>query len=170
MQRFKNIVFIIDSELKEIAALERVVSLAENNQAALTVVLIFKNHPVGYNKKIQGISITELEDSIIEKRQAQLESLVAQYRNRLNINICVLTGIPFMAVIREVLRHDRELVIKTEEKENQIDLIIMGTVGRKGIPGFLMGNTAEAVLNHIDCSILAIKPESFISPVTLESE
>jgi len=53
-------------------------------------------------------------------------------------------------------------------KEEKIDLIMMGTVGRTGIPGLLMGNTAETVLNRIDCSVLAVKPEGFITPVRLE--
>ena len=53
-------------------------------------------------------------------------------------------------------------------KEQHIDLITMGTVGRTGIPGFLMGNTAETVLNTIDCSVLAIKPKGFVTPVRLE--
>jgi universal stress protein E len=51
----------------------------------------------------------------------------------------------------------------------QIELVMMGTVGRTGIPGFLMGNTAETILNRIDCSVLAIKPEGFVTPVTLEA-
>jgi nucleotide-binding universal stress UspA family protein len=49
-----------------------------------------------------------------------------------------------------------------------MDLIIMGTVARTGIPGFLMGNTAETILNRIECSVLAIKPAGFVTPVTLE--
>jgi nucleotide-binding universal stress UspA family protein len=53
-------------------------------------------------------------------------------------------------------------------KEIGAELVIMGTVGRTGIPGILMGNTAEAILDQIDCSVLAIKPAGFISPVTLE--
>jgi len=31
-----------------------------------------------------------------------------------------------------------------------------------------MGNTAETILNQIDCSVLAIKPPDFITPVTME--
>ena len=44
-------------------------------------------------------------------------------------------------------------------------LLVMGTVGRTGIPGFFIGNTAETILNNIDCSVLAVKPVGFISPV-----
>lgn len=46
------------------------------------------------------------------------------------------------------------------------DLLVMGTVCRTGIPGFIMGNTAEQVLGAVECSTLTVKPEGFVSPVT----
>ena len=49
----------------------------------------------------------------------------------------------------------------------QVDLVVMGTVARTGIPGLIMGNTAEAILEQLDCSVLAIKPPGFVTPVTL---
>ena len=53
-------------------------------------------------------------------------------------------------------------------KQLEIDCIVMGTVARTGIPGFFMGNTAETILNQLQCSVLAIKPPGFVTPVTLE--
>ena len=41
----------------------------------------------------------------------------------------------------------------------------MGTVGRSGIKGLLLGNTAEKVLGTCDCSILTVKPDGFVSPI-----
>lgn len=38
------------------------------------------------------------------------------------------------------------------------DLVVLGTLGRKGIRGKLMGNTAEDVLTRLRTDILAIKP------------
>jgi universal stress protein E len=49
----------------------------------------------------------------------------------------------------------------------EADLVVMGTVARTGISGFIIGNTAEAILDQLQCSVLAIKPEGFASPVTL---
>ncbi|WP_268870400.1 universal stress protein [Marinobacter nauticus] len=46
-----------------------------------------------------------------------------------------------------------------------IDLIVMGTVGRVGIPGLIIGNTAESILEQAKCSVLAIKPEGFKTPI-----
>ena len=52
----------------------------------------------------------------------------------------------------------------------EVDLVVMGTVGRTGVSGLLMGNTAESILHQIDCSVLAIKPDGFETPVTLEEQ
>lgn len=48
------------------------------------------------------------------------------------------------------------------------DLIVMGTIGRVGIAGLLIGNTAETILNRIDCSVLALKPYGFESPIKID--
>lgn len=49
--------------------------------------------------------------------------------------------------------------------KHHTDLIAMGTVGRSGIKGVLLGNTAERVLETCDCSILTIKPDEYVSPI-----
>jgi universal stress protein E len=50
----------------------------------------------------------------------------------------------------------------------QIELLVMGTLARKGIAGFFLGNTAERLLPQIPCSLIAIKPPDFRSSITLE--
>lgn len=50
-----------------------------------------------------------------------------------------------------------------------VELIVMGTVSRSGIAGLLIGNTAEKVLRQVDSSVLAIKPEGFVTPVKLDT-
>ena len=46
-----------------------------------------------------------------------------------------------------------------------VDLVVIGTVGRTGVPGLLIGNTAEEILNSVDCSVLTLKPEGFETPI-----
>ena len=322
MKRFKNILFVADTELNGGDAFERAVTLAENNQAQLTVVSILEELPTPDSEDIQGISMSELQDAIMDKQQSQLDSMVSSMGKKNRIRTKVLTGVAFLTLIREVLKQKIDLLIKTAEKEGimnklfgssdmhllrkcpcpvwlikstrqghyrkimaavdfdpsenkpaddlinrqilemstalalsdfselhiihvwhaygessmrsglayqpeayvdayvdrirakhqhwldtlvadivtrggkeftdylkpkihlvkgfardmipeivkqqKIDLIMMGTVGRTGIPGFLMGNTAETVLNRIDCSVLAVKPEGFVTPISLE--
>lgn len=38
------------------------------------------------------------------------------------------------------------------------DLMVVGSVGRKGIKGFLLGNTVEDVLKHARCNVLVVRP------------
>ena len=47
-------------------------------------------------------------------------------------------------------------------------LVVMGTVSRGGIPGLLTGNTAERLIDRIDCALLTVKPKDFVCPVVLE--
>jgi nucleotide-binding universal stress UspA family protein len=67
-------------------------------------------------------------------------------------------------------RGEPEAVISDFVVGHGIDLVVMGTVARGGIPGLLIGNTAERVLRQLPCSVLAVKPDGFVSPVKLDSE
>jgi len=40
-------------------------------------------------------------------------------------------------------------------------LVVMGTVSRSGLPGLVLGNTAERLLGTLDCSMLVLKPDDF---------
>jgi nucleotide-binding universal stress UspA family protein len=53
-------------------------------------------------------------------------------------------------------------------KRKRVELLVMGTVCRTGVPGFLIGNTAEKVLQQIDCSVLTVKPDGFATPIRLD--
>ena len=46
------------------------------------------------------------------------------------------------------------------------DVLVMGTVARTGIRGLLFGNTAERVLTSAPCSLMAVKPADFVSPIS----
>jgi universal stress protein E len=59
-----------------------------------------------------------------------------------------------------------DVIAEFAEAQNA-DLIVMGTVGRTGLAGFIMGNAAETILRAVRCSVIAVKPDGFESPVTL---
>lgn len=59
-------------------------------------------------------------------------------------------------------------VVSGFARDHGVELIVMGTIVRTGIPGLLIGNTAETVFHQVQCSVLAIKPDGFVSPVTLD--
>ena len=66
--------------------------------------------------------------------------------------------------VRYVYGNPGTVISETARDEN-VDLVIMGTVERTGIPGFLIGRTAETVFNQVECSVLGVKPRGFESPI-----
>jgi nucleotide-binding universal stress UspA family protein len=67
-----------------------------------------------------------------------------------------------------MLNGDPGQVIPEFVAKEKIDLLVMATIARTGVPGLLIGNTAERMLQSVDCSVLAIKPRGFVSPVQPE--
>jgi nucleotide-binding universal stress UspA family protein len=70
-----------------------------------------------------------------------------------------------LSVKTHLLKGEPGDVIPVLAQEERVELIVMGTVARTGIPGFFIGNTAERILDTVDCSVLAVKPRGFTTPV-----
>ncbi|MCE9678462.1 universal stress protein UspE [Shewanella sp. AS1] len=64
--------------------------------------------------------------------------------------------------VKEGLPED---VIPELAEQLDAELVILGTVGRTGFSAALIGNTAEHVIDSIDCDLLAIKPDGYHSPL-----
>ena len=63
------------------------------------------------------------------------------------------------------LKGQPEKVIPALADKKRVELIVMGTLARTGVSGLFIGNTAEKILTKVDCSVLALKPTSFVTPV-----
>lgn len=83
------------------------------------------------------------------------------------LNQSRLSGVTYHT---HLLEGDPAVKIPEMAGRKRADLIVMGTVTRTGIAGFLMGSTAERVLREVNCSILTVKPKGFVTPVTLDGE
>lgn len=86
-----------------------------------------------------------------KNNRSRLDLLVNQYRDQ-HINTHLIKGNPVH-------------YIPEFTKENNTDVVIMGTLGRTGIPGLLIGNTSETILHLINSSVITLKPDGFKSPV-----
>jgi nucleotide-binding universal stress UspA family protein len=58
-----------------------------------------------------------------------------------------------------LVKGDPRVVIADFATSHHTDLLVVGTVARSGVAGRIIGNTAEAVLNQLPCSMLVIKPD-----------
>lgn len=68
-----------------------------------------------------------------------------------------------------LLNGDPRQLIPALAAEQKADLLVMGAIARSGVPGLLLGNTAERMLGTVGCSVLALKPKGFVSPIKPEA-
>lgn len=106
---------------------------------------------------------------------AYAEEISQQHEQNLNILMDEIIkklgqdALKYLKLQKHLLKGSPRKVIPAFSKEIKADLVVMGTVARTGISGFFMGNTAETILNQLDCSVLAVKPQGFETPVTLDA-
>ena len=102
-------------------------------------------------------------DSLLEEtdyRARNAQALLARWFER---------ELPFAAVPQwHVIKGPARQVIPGFIESHDIELLVMGSVARAGIPGLLIGSTAESVLGEVNCSVLTVNPDGFISPIALD--
>ncbi len=103
-------------------------------------------------------------DAELARSQAGMDTLCRQLRERIGRD-----AYEHIALSTHITRGSAKTVILETAADLDADLVVMGTVARTGIPGLIIGNTAEAILDQIHCSVLAVKPPGFVPPVALET-
>lgn len=74
-------------------------------------------------------------------------------------------ALSFVGPSTHVVRGEPRDVVPALARDLDVDLVIMGTMARTGIAGFFMGNTAEAIIDQLHCSLLALKPAGYVTPI-----
>jgi len=163
-KQFNTILAAVDPDPSEKAnaelntlILNLAISLARQEKSELHVLHAWK---FPYENSLRNgrarIDISEVEQMVNDARlnyKKTFDNLLSQFDfEGIDLNVHFLKG-------------DLDGIISTLEEQINLDLIIMGTVARTGIPGFFIGNSAEKILSTADSSILAVKPSEFETPI-----
>ena len=163
-ENFQRILAAVDTESSPTEGCDNLImqlatSLNKRENAQLDIVHAW--HMPGESMLSSGrtmMSPSELQALLKrkeDKQQAKLEALLQPYGIAIDDeNVHLVKGLPAKS-------------INQIAKRNNNDIIVMGTVGRVGIPGLFIGNTAEEIFQTTACSVLAVKPDGFKSPVEL---
>ncbi len=146
MQRFKNILYVATPESVSEAALERAITLANLNQAHLTVVEVIDKIPSNIKLPDGVPSAEEFQAKRVMEHQQILEERIAPWSSNIEMQVKVLVGIPFLEIIREVLRNGRDLVIKEAENSGLLDRVF--------------GSEDMHLLRKCPCPVWLVKPKS----------
>ena len=113
--------------------------------AVQTAGLLKSAQAQGY---LEDVSSMQIDQEV----QQHLQEFAALHCNETPVQLHVVHGQPAMAIVEAAA-------------QLSADLTVLSTVGRSGLPGLLIGNTAEQVVDSLACDVLAVKPKAFISPI-----
>ncbi len=145
MENYKNILLAVDlHENCDENIISQAIKMAREHGAKLTLLHAVE-HLNAYGVAQAYPSIIEVEGKLMEEARASLQKIIAE-RQIEKVATIVESGSPKMIILDYAKAHD-------------IDLIVLGSHGRHGI-NMLLGSTANAVLHHAQCDVLAVRIQS----------
>ena len=147
MSDYKHILVAVDFSVSATQVLNKAREIADRNGAKLSLL-----HVVEYLPPIDSVYEPVLssnwiidETEMLEQAKKSLEEFSQQQKLK-DANLLTLLGTPKYEISQFV-------------KDQQCDLVVMGSHGRHGI-NILLGSTTNAVLHKMPCDILAVKISS----------
>jgi universal stress protein A len=143
MENYKHILLAVDFYEHCEAVANRTKDLANKYQAKLSIIHVADSLQIadaGYGADIHfKMDLTTELMAGAKKRLAKLAEKLGVTEDRLWLEM----GSPKTEIIRVA-------------EENKVDLIVVGSHGRHGL-ALLLGSTANGVLHHATCDVLAVR-------------
>ncbi|KFZ38362.1 universal stress protein UspE [Shewanella mangrovi] len=131
--------------------IEHANALAQRFDAKVHLVNGYPGTPVNLAIELPDFDARSYNEAIQSQHVHRVNELASQYQ--IESQHChVQQGLP-------------EDVIPEVAEQLNAELVVLGTVGRTGLSAALIGNTAEHVIDSINCDLLAIKPDGYKSPI-----
>jgi universal stress protein A len=93
---------------------------------------------------ILALTPQEIKEKMEKEAHEQLKSLMSEVKSRTEVEAEVREGKAFVEIIKLA-------------REKDIDLVVMGSHGRTGLPHLLIGSVAEKVTRKTPCPVLIVK-------------
>ena len=142
MPSIKTLLCPVDFSQMSRAVLDYAVFMAQSHQAQLKLIHVVDQLHGFDSYKILHMTAIEITHEMARQARTQLKALVATL------------PIPATFDIRFGRAAD-EIVIQA--KEDEVELIVMGSHGRSGISHLLVGSVAESVVRHAPCPVLVVR-------------
>jgi nucleotide-binding universal stress UspA family protein len=148
MKQFEKILVPVDFSESANQAVKFGIDLAKRYGASLELAYVYQ--PVAYALPEGYVLITPDQlNEILAEFQKQLAAAKAEAlaAGVAKVEAVVLQGYPIQEIVRRA-------------QEQKVDLIVMGTHGRSGIPRVFLGSVAENVLSSSPCPVLVVRASS----------
>lgn len=125
--------------------------IAGSFKAALHVVFVVQHFEDYSGFFVPPVNLPNLEQELVESSREQMESFIKKHDP-------MFTEKGAGQVTSKVLSGDVSESILHYVKENNCDLIVMGTHGYKGLERIMFGSVADKVIKTASCPVLSINP------------
>ncbi len=125
-------------------ALPYAMELAKQYNASLYLIHVIYDLSQASGLHVPHVNLDQLYMEIEASAKKELDRFGLEELRGLNVHREVIRGVPY------------EEIIKFAEK-NEIDLIVIGTHGRKGLEKLFFGSTAEQVVRKAPCAVLTVR-------------
>lgn len=144
----------LNDQIVELAA-----SLAETEEAELHVVHAWH---LWMERALRGRARFRPEEiaSLSREHEEASRSAIAKLLER--------AGVVVDPSRVHVMKGEPDQVVPEFVDSISADLLVMGTVCRTGVAGFVIGNTAERILEDVHTSVLTVKPRGFVCPIAVD--
>jgi nucleotide-binding universal stress UspA family protein len=159
---FDHIEEASESRTLNLQLLNWAASIAHISKAKLYLLNVCDSAQIGF-ASMYADNPDEFEREALREERLTRQSLMYDLMDSADSSLA-LSELKTQVVIAQ---GDPNHTVAEQVKLKNADLLVMGTLGRSGIPGMLIGNTAESALLQVNCAVLTIKPEGFESPVRL---
>ncbi len=148
---FKRIIVPIDFSDCSRKALEYAAATARAHKSKLTILHIYEESFV--EPYVNAANSEEEANEIIKEIERVNEIKYDEFLKTVDLG-----GVEYEKLLKKGIP---ETEIVEIAREQQANLIVMGTHGRSGIRHILIGSTAEEVVRTVHCDIIIVKPEKF---------
>lgn len=143
MINIRHILVATDFGATSTAAVQRAIQLSEAFQAQLDILHIVEE-PFGYLGNIHGYlpEVDAFRATLNDAARAQLNQVMSpDEAERRKVHLALRTGTPYVEIVRYA-------------KDQDVDLIVLGTHGRGPVRHMLLGSVAEKVVRYAQCAVL----------------
>ena len=110
--------------------------------------------------KLSPENLEKLNESEYAQREEWLQNRLTQFVSKLDDS-----QVEKFTPRVEILKGQPIDVIPHRVETLNADLLCLGTASRSGLKALLVGNSAEEILQRVNCAVGVLKPEGFRSPV-----
>lgn len=144
---YRHLLIAVDGSLLSESAFKRALVFAKEMGATITLLRVIpEDHLLVYQAEMPGTTEGHHTDQARRNAQAYLDGLETEARNAL---------VPCEAIVM-VNDHPHEAIVETAQKTG-CDLIVMGSHGRHGMTGFLLGSETQRVLARTRLPVLVYR-------------